>query len=628
MSWLRSAVHRAVEASGGRSSLLTRTVRTSLGTVVHHAGQAVAGGARLITGNRTYKSVKLTAKRLEDAALSYRGEERLHLLHRWLVALKENQRAAAALREPQPGDDPNHVPALLDLYVDYESESEPVNFFHVFLYSQALECVVLSMILEAPTEEEVSLLSEIFGMCLLGGKDVHSAILSSIQDLASLFSSYHDEVLAKRDELLEFAQGAISGLKINADIARLDDEIMLLQKQLNAMDALQVSSTSNPNNISQTITEAFKIAVADVRLCSRMEELVLKKKSIHPGDSLETHFEKVDKLKILSESLANSSARAEKRIMENRLQREESLIFRVTKTNEVSGIDKELVAEISGLKKQRDQLEEELRKVNTKLNAVSMKLKKTREERDQFDEASNQIVLHLKTKEDELSRSVVSCKVEASTVSAWINFLEDTWKLQTLHEELKEKQANDELDRCGVCFAKLIKHHVSACMDVLSTSIDRIKTLVDNLKIFNDRSMSTEDGDSGSSKQSNPRKYLEEEYLDAEKKVVAAFTSVDRIRALFCCNEEGRARRDDPDVRDLFENIDKLRVEFESVPRPVLQIEIKEQEERTRQPRSFKVPASPNLSRCDSSIAPQLRTRLPSESDSEMGKFDQDYKAD
>ncbi|GJN31086.1 hypothetical protein PR202_gb19442 [Eleusine coracana subsp. coracana] len=414
MSWLRSAVHRAVEASGGRSSLLTRTVRTSLGTVVHHAGQAVAGGARLITvrlGNRTYKSVKLTAKRLEDAALSYRGEERLHLLHRWLVALKENQRAAAALREPQPGDDPNHVPALL--------------------------------ILEAPTEEEVSLLSEIFGqvlyplgvyfplqiikfnatilhyrMCLLGGKDVHSAILSSIQDLASLFSSYHDEVLAKRDELLEFAQGAISGLKINADIARLDDEIMLLQKQLNAMDALQVSSTSNPNNISQTITE-------------------------------------VDKLKILSESLANSSARAEKRIMENRflssalfvlhiyfsnlahillpmLQREESLIFRVTKTNEVSGIDKELVAEISGLKKQRDQLEEELRK-----------LKKTREERDQFDEASNQIVLHLKTK------------------------------------------------------------------------------------------------------------------------VVAAFTSVDRIRALFCCNEEGRAR-----------------------------------------------------------------TRLPSESDSEMGKFDQDYKAD
>lgn len=86
-------------------------------------------------------------------------------------------------------------------------------------------------------------------------------------------------------------------------------------------------------------------------------------------------------------------------------------------------------------------------------------------------------------------------------------------------------------------------------------------------------------------------------------------------------------RRDDPEVRDLFANIDKLRVEFESVPRPVLQIEMKEQEDKSV-PRSLKVSASPNHSRSDSAIGPQLRTRLPSESDSEMGKFDQDYKAD
>jgi hypothetical protein len=134
-----------VEGSGGRSSLLTRTVRTSLGTVVHHAGLAVAGGARLVTvrteslsaaisrplsfcslrsssfclrlcpsqGNGTYKSVKLTVKRLEDSALSYRGEERVQLLHRWLVGLKETQRATAATGEPQPVDDPNQAAALL-----------------------------------------------------------------------------------------------------------------------------------------------------------------------------------------------------------------------------------------------------------------------------------------------------------------------------------------------------------------------------------------------------------------------------------------------------------------------------------------------------------------------------------
>ncbi|KAF0903978.1 hypothetical protein E2562_030110 [Oryza meyeriana var. granulata] len=633
MSWLRNAVHRAVEASGG--PLLTRTVRTSLDTVVHHAGQAVAGGARLINnriGSQSYKSMKLTAKRLEDAALSYRGEERVQLLRRWLVALKETQRAVAAAKESQHAAYPDQTLPVLDLYMDYENGAQPMNFIHVFLYSQALECTVLSTILEVPTEEELSLLSEIFGMCLSGGKDVHNAILSSIQELANLFSSYHDEVLAKRDELLQFAQCAISGLKVNADIARLDDEIVQLQQRINGMDALQSNSTSRRSKASQTVAEGFRTAVNEVRLCSRMEELLLMKKSIHHGNSFETYFEKVDKLKVLSESLANSAAKAERRILENRLQKEESLIFRVTKTNEVSGTEKDLVAEISELEKQKDQLEAELKKVNTKLNAAVMKLKKTREERDQFDEASNQIVLHLKAKEEELSRSIASCKVESSTVSAWIHFLEDTWKLQSLYEELRQKQANDELDRCATCFAKLIDHHVCARVEELSIYIDRIKTFVDNLKIFDDRSVSAEEENNGSSKQSNPRKYLEEEYLETEKKVVAAFSLVDNIRAIYFSNQEHQARRDDPDVKNLCANIDKLRVEFESVPRPVLQIKIKEKEQRTRRSRSLQAAGSPRNPGHESPIPAQLRTRLPSESDSELARFDPDqykeYSAD
>ena len=41
--------------------------------------------------------------------------------------------------------------------------------------------------------------------------------------------------------------------------------------------------------------------------------------------------------------------------------------------------------------------------------------------------------------EDELTRSISSCRVEADVVNTWINFLEYTWALQTQFTEQKEK---------------------------------------------------------------------------------------------------------------------------------------------------------------------------------------------
>lgn len=50
MSWIRNAVNLAVEA--GATNTLTRTVRNYADTVVLHAGNAVAGGARLLLPDR------------------------------------------------------------------------------------------------------------------------------------------------------------------------------------------------------------------------------------------------------------------------------------------------------------------------------------------------------------------------------------------------------------------------------------------------------------------------------------------------------------------------------------------------------------------------------------------------
>jgi hypothetical protein len=56
----------------------------------------------------------VTAKSLEEAALAYKGEERVQLLRRWVVALKEAQRAATAVRrEPRIGDDLDQAAPLL-----------------------------------------------------------------------------------------------------------------------------------------------------------------------------------------------------------------------------------------------------------------------------------------------------------------------------------------------------------------------------------------------------------------------------------------------------------------------------------------------------------------------------------
>ncbi|KAG6382840.1 hypothetical protein SASPL_157440 [Salvia splendens] len=468
------------------------------------------------------------------------------------------------------------------LYYDSDMGGEPLNFRDVFLYSQALEGISICMTLEPPSEDEVSLLLELFGLCLTGGKAVHNAIVSSIQDLAKVFSGYQDEVLVKREELLQFAEGAITGLKINADIQRIDAEVSTLKKTLESRasydhdgDCLE---TNSKQNASSTI-EALKEALAHIRACSRLEALLLKKKAIKCGDTAEIHSQKVDKLKVLLESLASSSSKAEKRISDYRLQKEDALQFRVGKVNEVSEIEKELKAEISDLEKQRDELEAQLKKglkVNTSLSAVRTRLHNVTEERDQFFDANDQIVAHVKTKEDELAKSIVSCRTESDILSTWINFLEDTWSLQCSYVEAKEKETNAEIERHEDYFTDLVKKLLSSYEKELRQPIDRIGNLATYEPNISETAYSSEPSpglETNESQLVSPKRNLEEEYLDYEAKIITTFSVVDNMRERYYAGQGKLSSKENKEVKELFDKIEKLREEFESIERPTLDIE-------------------------------------------------------
>ncbi|KAK8510244.1 hypothetical protein V6N13_103838 [Hibiscus sabdariffa] len=628
MSWLKlkTAVSKAVEA--GNSSNITRNLKNYADTVVQHAGQAVAEGAKLFQdriGSSSFRSLRQTVKRLEEAAISCRGPERAMLMRRWLVALKEIEKLSEVPSEgseksldqiivsDEVKENPQRPPVIL--YYDSDIGGAPMNFREVFLQSQALEFITISMIIEAPNEEEISLLQQMFRHCLTGGKEVHNAVVSSVQDLASAFSSYQDEVLVKREELLQFVQSAITGLKISTDLLRTDSEASDLKKKLRKMSTLEGHDSASDSATKVTI-EALKEALVVIRNCSALEKVLMKKMSLNSGDSPELHSLKVDKLKVLSESLASSCAKAEKRILDHRLQKEEALAVRVAKSTEVEGKEKEIVAEISVLERQRDELEAELKKVNISLAAASARLRDAQEERDQYNQANNQVVSHLKMKEDELSKSISASKVEAEVLQTWINFLEDTWLIQSKYAETKNKQVNEELEQHEKYFVNLATSLLSGYKNELKPAISRIGTFVENLKKLNEK-----DEDFN---ELNPRKQLEEEYLDYEAKIITTFSVVDSMKEQFD-KHETHSRKDDPKFKELFNDVEKLRVEFEAIERPTLEIETP----KLDTPIIEAIQPKPEATKDGPEAQPQLGPAAElAQLESEFGQGSHDYSAD
>ncbi|KAM5578909.1 hypothetical protein ABKV19_008962 [Rosa sericea] len=103
-----------------------------------------------------------------------------------------------------------------------------------------------------------------------------------------------------------------------------DAEACSIREELDKLMTLQQPLSGSCNNSSETAKDAtvehLKAALIEIQLCSRLESLLLKKKSLNNGDSPELHTEKVEKLKVLSEFLANSTSQAEKRILDHRFE--------------------------------------------------------------------------------------------------------------------------------------------------------------------------------------------------------------------------------------------------------------------------------------------------------------------
>ncbi|CAN1257794.1 hypothetical protein LINPERPRIM_LOCUS9704 [Linum perenne] len=596
MSWLKSAVSKAVEV--GKENNLTRAVKNYADSVVHQAGQAVSEGAKILQdriATRNYRSVKQTIKRLEEAAVSCRGQDRILLMRRWLNVLKEAEKSEAASLEDNKNKalDQNiqHDDARESLrksstimYYDADVGGEPLPFRDIFLQSQALEGITLSMVCLTLRDSDL-LLRFICSVCLTGGKEVHVAILSSIQDLATAFTKYKEEVLVKREELLQFVQGAITGLKINAELVRIDAEAVDLRNKLDGMTVhkkpISETQEKESDGAANAAIEALRQALAKIRICSRLEGLLLKKKSLTLGDTPEIHAQKVDKLKVLTESLASSVSKSEKRILDHRSQKEEALKVRVSKADETSEKEKEIVAEITGLEKERDELEAQLKKVNISLAAANARLNNAREEREQFEDANSQIVQHLKAKEDELRSSISACKVESDVLGTWVNFLEDTWVLQCSYVEMTEKQVNDELEKHEEYFTTLAINLLSEYKKELEPSIGRIGTYVENLKKLGQGSEIPASPDSPDSQSLSPRLHLEEEYLQYEAKIVTTFSVVDNMREHFYAQQGASSRKDDKRVKGLFDEIEGLRQQFDAIERPNLEMEVPSSKQET-----------------------------------------------
>ncbi|KAL3677608.1 hypothetical protein R1sor_027556 [Riccia sorocarpa] len=602
MSWIKSALNRAAEVGGKNlGPNLTKTVRTYAGSVYQQAGHAVAGGAKIVQdrlSGRNLNNFKHAVRRLDEVALSSRGEERKQALLRWLGALKDIDKemrhptrrdsfsgshdGSSSPRIPVDSGEAGLSPrrASMVLFYDADTNGEPLSFRDVFLRSHALENIVTSLILEAPDEEEVSMLLEIFGLCLNGGQELHNAIISSIQDLSKSSTEYVSEVLITKEELLQMVRDAVTGLKLNPEIERLDSEIASLQSQLlekgGAIGMHDESGLMQPPTPGPETNTTADIIQLQVRLRQCLQK---KAYSLYQGDSTEERSKKVAKLKELTVSLNKTSEETEKQIAKNRQQKLDAVNYRAAKALEVSEAEKLVAGEVRELDKRRQALEAELAEVKSALAAATVRHINIQEEKEQFDTASSNIVAHLSVQEEELSKSLNACITEASIASTWVNFLEDTWVLQSASEEEKVKDTEASWEESKQQFLQIAAINLAYRQEELALFLKRLNFCAEELESLRQKkSNAAESGMEGISDIVKAIRKAQDSYLETENQVERALKLISQLEEeVQAYHKEGDSEKSEAEVKlsRAFEAVAKLGQEFEARQRPEMEVERK-----------------------------------------------------
>ncbi|XP_071708168.1 uncharacterized protein [Rutidosis leptorrhynchoides] len=149
---------------------------------------------------------------------------------------------------------------------------------------------------------------------------------------------------------------------------------------------------------------------------------------------------------------------------------------------------------------------------------------------------------------------------------------------------------SDELEIVEEYFINVTRSLLCAYKDALEPAINNVKKHMMNLKRYE----KAIDPDEEFLQDIERRHALEQEYLAAETKVFAIFDAAENVKEQFYLAIDNVSRKGIEPINELCDAIEKVRVNFESLPKPFLRNDKSTEGEKTSSKESPKKGASPS----------------------------------